>query len=80
MLLTSQRGGLVAGQNGIWVCPDYKHKLQVCRGNVEGETGFLMQIMSYRHTLILYLPLAYSTKLGGKHFLTDCQIIEWNVT
>jgi len=38
MLLSTQRGGMVAGQNGIWVCSDYKHKLQVCKGNVEGRT------------------------------------------
>lgn len=37
-LLSAQSGGLVAGQNGIWVCPDYKNVVHVCRGNVEGKS------------------------------------------
>ncbi|XP_060581801.1 tectonin beta-propeller repeat-containing protein 2-like [Ruditapes philippinarum] len=37
LLLSAQSGGLIAAHGGVWVCPEYKHILQVCRGNVEGQ-------------------------------------------
>ncbi|KAH3859308.1 tectonin beta-propeller repeat-containing protein 2-like isoform X2 [Dreissena polymorpha] len=37
LLLSTQTGALVAAQNGVWVCPDYKHMLHVCRGSIEGQ-------------------------------------------
>ncbi|WAR18488.1 TCPR2-like protein [Mya arenaria] len=36
-LITSQTGGLLSGQGGVWVCPEYKNVLHVCRGSVEGQ-------------------------------------------
>ncbi|KAL5007962.1 hypothetical protein ScPMuIL_013543 [Solemya velum] len=37
-LLSTQRGGLLAvGALGVWMCPEYKNLLQVCRGTIEGH-------------------------------------------
>jgi len=36
VLLTSQTGGLMSAQSGVWVCPEYKHILHVCKGSIEG--------------------------------------------
>ena len=36
LLLSAQSGGLIAAHGGVWVCPEYKHILQVCRGSIEG--------------------------------------------
>ncbi|CAG2193665.1 TECPR2 [Mytilus edulis] len=49
-LIGSQRGGLIAaGTEGVWVCPDCKYTLQLCRGSMEGhfwEAVFLSGIVS----------------------------------
>ncbi|XP_053393854.1 tectonin beta-propeller repeat-containing protein 2-like isoform X2 [Mercenaria mercenaria] len=37
LLLSAQSGGLIAARGGVWVCPEYKHILQVCRGSIEGQ-------------------------------------------
>ncbi|CAC5385613.1 TECPR2 [Mytilus coruscus] len=37
-LIGTQRGGLIAaGTEGVWVCPDCKYTLQLCRGSMEGH-------------------------------------------
>lgn len=38
-LLSTQRGGLIAtGEGGVWVCPEFKNTLQICRGCIEGHS------------------------------------------
>ncbi|KAL4238724.1 Propeller [Mactra antiquata] len=37
VLLSSQNGGLIAAGTGVWVCPEYKNVLHVCRGSIEGQ-------------------------------------------
>lgn len=37
-LISSQNGGLItAGKVGVWVCPEFKNMIQVCRGVVQGK-------------------------------------------
>ena len=40
-LSSADHGGLVcAACNGVWICPEYKDMLYVCRGNVIGECTY----------------------------------------
>lgn len=37
-LLSSQNAGLItAGRCGVWVCPEFKNMIQICRGVIQGE-------------------------------------------
>lgn len=37
-IMSTTIGGLIsAGSGGIWVCPEYKNLLQICRGSIEGN-------------------------------------------
>lgn len=36
-LISSQNGGLItAGKSGVWVCPEFKNMIQICRGVIQG--------------------------------------------
>lgn len=38
-LLSSQNAGLItAGRCGVWVCPEFKNMIQICRGVIQGNT------------------------------------------
>ncbi|XP_060077875.1 tectonin beta-propeller repeat-containing protein 2-like [Ylistrum balloti] len=38
-LLSTQGGGLItAGEGGVWVCPEFKNTLQICRGSIQGHS------------------------------------------
>ncbi|KAJ8308825.1 hypothetical protein KUTeg_013699 [Tegillarca granosa] len=37
-IMSTTIGGLIsAGSGGVWVCPEYKNVLQICRGSIEGH-------------------------------------------
>ena len=51
-LISSQKGGLIAsGADGIWMCPEFKNTLLVCKSSFEGK--FLLGTYVYlRHNFI----------------------------
>ncbi|XP_078316066.1 tectonin beta-propeller repeat-containing protein 2-like isoform X2 [Crassostrea virginica] len=44
-LISSQNGGLItAGKSGVWVCPEFKNMIQICRGVIQGHLWEVAEI------------------------------------
>ncbi|XP_062587133.1 tectonin beta-propeller repeat-containing protein 2-like, partial [Saccostrea cucullata] len=44
-LISSQTGGLItAGKAGVWVCPEFKNLIQICRGVIQGHAWEVAEI------------------------------------
>ncbi|XP_061173817.1 tectonin beta-propeller repeat-containing protein 2-like isoform X2 [Saccostrea echinata] len=44
-LISSQTGGLItAGRAGVWLCPEFKNMIQICRGVIQGHAWEVAEI------------------------------------
>ncbi|ESO90159.1 hypothetical protein LOTGIDRAFT_233953 [Lottia gigantea] len=67
-LISSNRGGLIAvNKSGVWVCPEYKNILHVCRGNIQG----------FRWSECP--PIGMATSTAWKHVCANLLDIEWGL-
>lgn len=52
-LLSSQNAGLItAGRCGVWVCPEFKNMIQICRGVIQGHLWEIAEIHGIASSVI----------------------------
>eukprot|EP00105_Crassostrea_gigas_P024491 XP_011444745.1 PREDICTED: tectonin beta-propeller repeat-containing protein 2 isoform X1 [Crassostrea gigas] len=52
-LLSSQNAGLItAGRCGVWVCPEFKNMIQICRGVIQGHLWDVAEIRGIASSVI----------------------------